>query len=139
MQSEMLGFLLYGNLVVIVLTYLYLYKIRRLTGFQLGMNISMLMGGFGAIATGVILIYQFPLKFVSITIITALIGFVIGSLFGGLFDYQTLLTGYLNGLMMGIMAPMVGAAAKNSILFLGFIEAVFVFSIILVCFSAKQS
>ncbi len=134
-----LGFLLYGNLVLILFLYLYLYKIRKLIGFQLGMNISMLTGGFGAIATGVILIYQFPLKFVIITMMTAVIGMLIGGLFGALFDYQTLLTGYINGLMMGIMAPMVGAAANTSILFLSFIEAVFLLSLLLVLLSAKNT
>ncbi|WP_080848272.1 hypothetical protein [Cytobacillus gottheilii] len=134
-----LGFLLYGNLVLILFLYLYLYKIRKLIGFQLGMNISMLAGGFCAIATGVILIYQFPLKFVVITMITAVIGMLIGGFFGALFDYQTLLTGYINGLMMGIMAPMVGAAANTSILFIIFIEAVFLLSLLLVFLSAKNT
>jgi formate hydrogenlyase subunit 3/multisubunit Na+/H+ antiporter MnhD subunit len=63
----------------------------------------------------------------------------VGSLFGALFDYQTLLTGYANGLMMGMMAPMVGAAAKNSIVFLVFIEIVFIVSLILLMSSAKHS
>lgn len=134
-----LGFLLYGNLVLIVILYLYLYKIRKIIGFQLGMNISMLVGGFGAIATGVLLIYQFPLKFVIVTMITAVIGMLIGAIFGALFDYQTLLTGYINGLMMGMMAPMVGAAANNSVLFLLFIEVVFLFSLVLVFLSAKNT
>ncbi|MGO4886395.1 hypothetical protein ACJ2A9_01440 [Anaerobacillus sp. MEB173] len=139
MLIENLGYLLYGNLVLIGFIYVYLYKLRKLIGFQLGMNISMLVGGFGAIVTGIILIYQFPLKFVLITIISTMLGMLIGGLFGGLFDYQTLLTGYINGLMMGIMAPMVGAAANNSILFLSFIESVFLFSLILVFFSAKHT
>ncbi|WP_404459482.1 hypothetical protein [Oceanobacillus kapialis] len=134
-----LGVLLYGNLVLIGLFYLYLYKNRKLIGFQLGMNISMLIGGFGTISTGVFLIYQFPLKFVLITIMTAVIGMLIGAIFGALFDYQTLLTGYINGLMMGIMAPMVGAAANNSIVFLLFIEVVFLVSLLLVFLSAKNT
>ncbi|MFD2630075.1 hypothetical protein [Oceanobacillus kapialis] len=134
-----LGVLLYGNLVLIGLFYLYIYKNRKIIGFQLGMNISMLVGGFGAISTGVFLIYQFPLKFVLITLMTAVIGMLIGAIFGALFDYQTLLTGYINGLMMGIMAPMVGAAANNSIVFLLFIEVVFLVSLLLVFLSAKNT
>lgn len=124
---------------MIGLTYLYLFKIRKLIGFQLGMNISNMAGGFLAIVTGVILIYQFPLQFVLVTIISTIIGMLAGALIGGLFDYQTLLTGYANGLMMGIMAPMVGAAAKNSIQFLTFIELVFVVSLILLIRSAKRT
>ncbi|WP_058951440.1 hypothetical protein [Oceanobacillus picturae] len=134
-----LGLLLYGNLVLIVILYLYLNKIRKLIGFQLGMNISMLIGGFGAISTGVLLIYQFPLKFVIVTMITAVVGMLFGAIFGALFDYQTFLTGYINGLMMGMMAPMVGAAANNSVHFLLFIEVVFLFSLVLVFLSAKNT
>ncbi|WP_232718588.1 hypothetical protein [Bacillus sp. FJAT-45037] len=139
MLFENLGYLLYGNIVLIGFIYLYLYKVRKLIGFQLGMNISMLVGGFGAIITGIILIYQFPLMFVLITMISTVIGMCIGGLFGGLFDYQTLLTGYVNGLMMGVMAPMVGAAARNSMSFLLFIELVFVLSLAIVFFSAKRT
>ncbi|MFP7225948.1 hypothetical protein SFC42_22940, partial [Priestia filamentosa] len=100
-----LGFLLCVNLLLTGSAYLFLFKVRKLIGFQLGMNISNLAGGFFAIVTGIILIYQFPLHFVPITIITTVIGMVVGALFGGLFDYQTLLTGMINGLMMGVMAP----------------------------------
>jgi ABC-type Na+ efflux pump permease subunit len=136
---DYLDLLLYGNIVLLGLVYIYLFKIRKLIGFQLGMNISMMAGGFLAIATGVILIYQFPLYFVPVTFVTTVVGMLVGSLFGALFDYQTLLTGYANGLMMGIMAPMVGAAAENSIVFLVFIEIVFIVSLILLMSSAKHS
>ncbi|WCM13898.1 hypothetical protein [Priestia filamentosa] len=134
-----LGFLLCVNLLLTGSAYLFLFKVRKLIGFQLGMNISNLAGGFFAIVTGIILIYQFPLHFVPITIITTVIGMVVGALFGGLFDYQTLLTGMINGLMMGIMAPMVGAASQNNLLFLVFIELVFICSLLLLLFSAKRT
>lgn len=133
------GYLLYGNLLFILAAYLYLFKIRKLIGFQLGMNISIMAGGFIAIATGVILIYQFPFQFVFVTFASTIVGMLVGGLFGALFDYQTMLTGYSNGLMMGIMAPMVGAAAKNSMLFLGFIEVVLVISICLIISSGRSS
>lgn len=118
---------------------MYLFRIRKLIGFQLGMNISNMAGGFTAIVTGVILIYQFPLKFVVVTVITTLVGMAVGGLFGSLFDYQTLLTGYGNGLMMGIMAPMIGAAAKNSPIFLTFLEGIFMVSLFLLVLSARRT
>ena len=139
MIVEYLGYVLYGNIVLTAVTYLYLFKLRKLIGFQLGMNIANMAGGFFAIVTGVILIYQFPLKFVMITILVTIVGMLVGALFGGLFDYQTLMTGYTNGLMMGIMAPMVGAAAKNSLIFLTFIELIFLISLTLLVLSAKHS
>jgi len=139
MLASYLGYLFYGNLLILAVTYMYLYKNRKLIGFQLGMNLSNMAGGFIAIVTGVILIYQFPLKFVTITIITTLIGMAVGALFGSLFDYQTLLTGYANGLMMGIMAPMIGAAAKNNEIFLVFLEGVYIFSLFLLVLSVKHT
>lgn len=139
MVSGVLGLLLYGNILVLTLIYMYLFRIRKLIGFQLGMNISNMVGGFLAIVTGVILIYQFPLKFVLVTVITTLIGMIVGGLFGGLFDYQTLLTGYSNGLMMGIMSPMIGAAAQGNLIFLTFLEAIFLASILLFILSAKHT
>lgn len=139
MIAGYLGYLLYGNLLILALTFMYLFHIRKLIGFQLGMNISNMAGGFTAMVTGVILIYQFPLKFVIITVITTLIGMIVGGLFGSLFDYQTMLTGYGNGLMMGIMAPMIGAAAKTSYIFLSFMEGVFIFSLFLLVLSAKRT
>ncbi|WP_139339603.1 hypothetical protein [Bacillus dakarensis] len=139
MLAGYLGYLLYGNVLILVCTYLYLFRIRRLIGYQLGMNISNMAGGFIAIVTGVILIYQFPLNFVVVTIITTLIGVAAGGLFGSLFDYQTMLTGYGNGLMMGIMAPMIGAAAKNSYIFLTFLEGIFLLSLFLLVLSAKHT
>jgi hypothetical protein len=139
MLAGYLGYILYGNLLILALTYMYLFKHRKLIGFQLGMNLSNMAGGFIAIVIGVILIYQFPLKFVTVTIMTTLIGMVAGGVFGALFDYQTLLTGYANGLMMGIMAPMIGAAAKNNHLFLIFLEGVFILSLFLLVLSVKHT
>ncbi|RBW70869.1 hypothetical protein DS031_04900 [Bacillus taeanensis] len=136
---QYIGFFLYGNIVIMGIAYMYLFQTRKLIGFQLGMNIANMAGGFFAVAAGVLLIYQFPLKFVTVTIVTTLCGMIVGALFGGLFDYQTLLTGYANGLMMGIMAPMVGAAAQNSIPFLIMIELIFVSSLFLFILSAKHT
>ena len=103
------------------------------------MNIAMVAGGGIAIGTGVILINQFPLHFMEITIISTFTGMIIGSLFGGLFDYQTLLTGYINGLLMGIMAPMVGAAASGSFLFITFLELFIIGSFVALIVATKNS
>ncbi|RFU64612.1 hypothetical protein [Bacillus sp. V59.32b] len=132
-------FLFYLNILLIVFVFAYLFRIRKLIGFQLGMTISMVTGGFFAFTTGVIFIYLYPFHFLAITIAATLAGMAVGSLFGGLFDYQTLLSGYSNGLMMGIMAPMVGAVAKNSVYFLSFTECLFFVSMLFILFSAKKS
>ncbi|MFC4403386.1 hypothetical protein [Gracilibacillus xinjiangensis] len=134
-----LGALLYGNLLMITLCYVYVFRIRKLIGFQLGMNLSMLAGGFMSISTGVILIFEFPLQFTVVTIITTIIGMAVGGLFGAIFDYQTMLMGYANGLMTGIMSPMIGAAANYNLFFIGFIECAFIFSMILFVSSTRYS
>ncbi|CAM4132272.1 hypothetical protein [Lederbergia lenta] len=132
-----LGFLLCINILLIGLTYLRLHNMRKQIGFQLSMNMANLAGGIVAFITGVILIYQFPLKFVLVTIISTLVGMLVGGIFGRLFNHQALLTGFINGLMLGIMAPMVGAAAQNSFIFLAFLELIFFLSMFLLIFAAK--
>jgi hypothetical protein len=137
--DQWLGVFLYINFLVALLVYLHLYKRRKRIGFHLGMNIAMVAGGGLAIGTGVILIQQFPLRYMEVTITATVVGMVIGSLFGGLFDYQTLLTGYINGLMMGIMAPMAGAAALNSVPFVICLELFIISSFILLMLSSRTS
>ena len=134
-----LGMFLYVNFVVAVIAYFYLYKRRKRIGFHLGMNIAMVAGGGLAIGAGVILIHLFPLHYVEVTITATVTGIVVGSLFGALFDYQTLLTGYINGLMMGIMAPMAGAAASNSVFFILSLEVFIISSFALLMLGCKTS
>jgi hypothetical protein len=137
--TQWLGMFLYVNLMVAVIAYFFLYKRRKLIGFHLGMNIAMVAGGGLAIGAGVILIQLFPLRHVEVTIIATVTGIVAGSLFGALFDYQTLLTGYINGLMMGIMAPMAGAAASNSAFFIISLEVFILCSFALLMLACKTS
>jgi|SRR4051794_33123619 hypothetical protein len=138
-MSQWFGILLYGNFVVAFISYIYLFKRRKLIGFHLGMNIAMVTGGGLAFVTGVLLINRFPLHYMEITIATTLTGMIVGSLFGGLFDYQTLLTGYINGLLMGVMAPMVGAASSDSIIFILFLEIFIIGSFFMLLISSKFS
>ncbi|WP_144553712.1 hypothetical protein [Peribacillus simplex] len=138
-MSQWFGILLYGNFIVAFISYIYLYNRRKLIGFHLGMNIAMVTGGGLAFVTGVILINRYPLHYMEITIAAILTGMVGGSLFGGLFDYQTLLTGYINGLLMGIMAPMVGAASSDSIIFILFLEIFIIGSFAMLLVSSKFS
>ncbi len=139
MENLHIGLLFYGNFVITALVYLYLLKNKKLIGFQLGMNISMVIGGMVAVNSGVLLITQFPFSYTIVTIISAVIGIVIGGVVGALFDYQTFLTGYVNGLMMGIMAPMIGGVVQSNIFFIIFIELLLLSSIVLVLSSIKRS
>lgn len=118
---------------------MYLKGQKKIVGFQLGMNISMVVGGLTAFSTGVLLILHYPLFFTPITIISTIIGMSIGGLFGALFDYQTALTGYTNGLMMGLMAPMIGSIIDTYIPFILFIEFLLVLSFTVVTLSVRRS
>lgn len=120
------------NFLSAYVLYIYLFNRRKQIGFHLGMNIAMVAGGGMALGTGVIFINLYPLYFLEATLFAVVIGSLTGIFFGKLFDYQTLLTGYINGLMMGIMAPMAGAAASEGILFLLMIEVFIISSFCLV-------
>ncbi|MFA1818908.1 hypothetical protein ACDX78_01675 [Virgibacillus oceani] len=138
-ESYYLQLFFIGNFVVATFLYVYLYKNRKLIGFQLGMNIALILGGIIAIASGVLLMAQFPFHYTEVTITTTLIGIIAGSVFGAMFDYQTFLTGFTNGLMMGIMSPMIGAVIDNNFTFIFFMEFTLVMVVILVIISMRGS
>ena len=103
---------MYVDICIVLGFYVYLRRIKKLIGFQLGMNISIVMGGMIALLSGVLLILQFPFHFTLITIISTLAGLVVGALFGLLFDYQTFVTGLTNGMVIGLMSPMIGTVIE---------------------------
>jgi hypothetical protein len=129
--------ILYINLVLFALLYVYVHLHRRLVGFHLGMNIAMALGGMVALSTGIFLIFQYPFHFTAITMVATLGGMGAGALFGALFDYQTMLTGLINGMMMGIMAPMLGAILTDPYFFTVVLE-VFICLIIVALFAAVK-
>ena len=73
---------IYTDICIALGFYAYLVGIKKRIGFQLGMNISMVMGGMIALLTGVLLITQYPFHFTLITIISTLVGLGVGALFG---------------------------------------------------------
>lgn len=93
-----------------------LHTKRKIIGFHTGMNIVMSISGFFAILIGILFIQLYPFLFLEITILTMLISGGVGAIFGALFDYQTLLTGVVNGAMTGVMAPMLGSVVQEDLL-----------------------
>jgi hypothetical protein len=134
-----MAWLIMFNFISSIVLFLYLWKKKSLIGYQLGMNISMTIGGMSGIYGGVYLIYLYPLFFVEVTIVTTIFAISVGSIFGGMFDYQTILTGWASGLMSGIMAPMIGSAATFNDSFIVFIEIVFISVIVLLVLSIKHT
>lgn len=118
---------------------MYLRRIKKLIGFQLGMNISIVMGGTIALLSGVLLILQFPFHFTLITVISTLTGMMIGASFGLLFDYQTFVTGLTNGMLIGLMSPMIGTVIEMPAMFVWFMHVFFVLCLITIVISIKRS
>lgn len=116
-------------------TYLFLMRFRKMIGCHIGMNITMTMSGLIGIATGLVLVYQFPSSYAAVTIISTLVAVIIGVLFGALGDFQTMISGGISGFMAGIMGPMLGAMNDRPLLLLTFITIFSVFSFAVVCFS----
>jgi hypothetical protein len=70
---------IYTDICIALGFYVYLLRIKKRIGFQLGMNISMVMGGMTAMLAGVLLISQEPFHFIIITVISTFIGLGIGA------------------------------------------------------------
>lgn len=131
--------LMYADICVALGFYAYLASIKKRIGFQLGMNISMVMGGMLAFLSGILLILQFPFHFTLITITSTLIGIVTGALFGLLFDYQTFVTGLTNGMVIGLMSPMIGTVIELPSVFVSFIHVFFGLSLLTILISIKRA
>ncbi|MCZ8536310.1 hypothetical protein M9R32_03745 [Paenisporosarcina quisquiliarum] len=119
--------------------YFYIRKFKKLIGFQLGMNISVAMGGMAALLTGVLLLQQYPFHFTLITLISTTVGLMVGALFGLLFDYQTFVTGLTNGAFIGLMSPMIGTVVEMPTLFNWFLHGVFALCLLTIVISIKRS
>lgn len=131
--------LIYTDICIALCFYVYLLRIKKRAGFQLGMNISIVMGGMTAMLAGVLLISQYPFHFTLITIISTLIGLGIGALFGLLFDYQTFVTGFTNGMVIGIMSPMIGTVIEMPFVFILFIHGLFALCLLTISISIRRA
>lgn len=129
---------MYMDVCIAIGFYMYLRKIKKLIDFQLGMNISVVMGGMTALLSGVLLILQYPFHFTWITVISTLVGLTAGALFGLLFDYQTFVTGLTNGVVIGLMSPMIGTVIEMESVFVWFIHGFFVLSLLTIFISIKR-
>ncbi|MDZ5710820.1 hypothetical protein [Jeotgalibacillus haloalkalitolerans] len=115
------------------------FKLRDQTGFHLGMNIAMLTGGFSGLITGMVIIDYFPFYFVFLTLVAAVAGGLTGAVTGLFYDGQTALTGLSNGFMMGLMGPMIGAAAGGLTILPVMLEIIYVCLIALALTSVVKS
>ncbi len=110
MEALILPYLLFIDVLLYSVFFVYAFRKKKLIGIQLGMNISQVMGGTAALLSGIVLVLEFPFHFTLITVVSTITGILTGALFGLLFDYQTFLAGLTNGMIAGLMAPMIGSA-----------------------------
>jgi len=139
MTEWMVVLLMYVDIWIALVFYGYLRSVKKLIGFQLGMNISVVMGGMTALLSGVLLIQQYPFHFTLVTVISTLAGLASGALFGLLFDYQTFVTGLTNGVIVGLMSPMIGTVIEMPALFIWFMHGFFVICLVTIVISIKRS
>ncbi|WP_233549429.1 hypothetical protein [Lysinibacillus yapensis] len=135
-MSILILFVLASYFLVCVVSYLFLRKMRYLISYHLGMNLAMTASGIMGIAVGTLLGYAFPAHYTVITIFATILAMGIGALFGALVDYQTLLSGVSNGLMAGIMGPMIGVVAD--LMLVTFCSLLVYIMFGLLCFSIRS-
>lgn len=114
------------NFLSAYILYIYLYNRRMYIDLHLGRNITMVAAAGLALGTGLIFINLYPLHFLEAALLSVIIGGLSGILFGNLFNFKTILTGYLIGLIMGFTAPMAGTAASEGIWYLLTIEIIII-------------
>jgi|GEM_PF-1588226 len=131
--------ILYVDIWIALGFYSYLRSVKKMIGFQLGMNISVVMGGMTALLSGVLLIQHYPFHFTWITVISTIFGLLAGALFGLLFDYQTFVTGLTNGVIVGLMSPMIGTVIEMPTMFIWFLHGFFVLCLLTIFVSIKRS
>lgn len=125
-----LGLLIF-QLTLTIYAYLWVGKRAKKMSLHQSMNFTMVAAGTFALGMGVLLIYEFPIRYMEITAISTVLGVLTGGLFGKLFGREVMLSGYVCGFMTGMMAPMLGAAASYSLSFTLMIEFFIVCSILL--------
>lgn len=128
--------ILVSYLLVCAATFSFLFKVKNLISYHLGMNIAMVTSGVMGIAIGTVLGFAFPAHYTLITILTTVLAILIGAIFGALVDYQTLLSGVSSGIMAGIMGPMIGVVADFGLI--AFCTILVYVSFGLLCFSIRS-
>ncbi len=106
MVSGYLLLFVYGFIVLWIFSFIFLYRrqITCMAGMMIAMTIGMALGlTFGTI-TGML----YPDHFFQITVISILVGGIIGVIAGFPFSIMAVLDGFLSGAMGGMMGAMLG-------------------------------
>ena len=126
------------DLVIMASFYLYWYKRKKGMGLSIGMNTAMAMTLFFSLFLSYVLMEKYPFYYVQIICITVLLTMLVGGLFGQLKDEQTIIIGLINGVMMGLMAPMAAGVALYYRELFYMLQIIFVCTIISLSFEKKR-
>ncbi|MCG7337246.1 hypothetical protein MHZ95_18475 [Sporosarcina sp. ACRSM] len=139
MANGVISILIYIDLLLVSFFYLYLRKRKEQISYTLGMTSSMAVGGLTALLTGILLIMQFPFHFTYITMFSALIGGFVGAFYGRLVDRGLFVLGLTNGIMIGLMAPMIGTVIEMPVPFIGVLHVFFIGCILTIFWTLKRT
>ncbi|SDH72274.1 hypothetical protein SAMN05192534_11028 [Alteribacillus persepolensis] len=123
----MLWFLFGGNILLIVALYMYLHerKDKRHHSSSFIMNAVMTPVTVFSLCSGFLFTYIHPGYVIETSIAAGVLGIGCGLLYGSLFSFDSAMVGACNGLMAGIMAPMLGEMAGRSPFLLLFTQLLF--------------
>ena len=118
--------------------YCFLSRRKKILGLSLGMNLAMAMSLFFSLFLSFVLMETFPFYYVQIVCVTTLLSMLVGGLFGGLKDEQTILSGLANGMIMGLMSPMAAGVSLYDQEVFYLIQILFLATIISLSFENKR-
>lgn len=139
MENGAISILMYVDLLLVLFFYLYLRKRKERISYTLGMTSSMAVGGLIALLTGILLILQFPFHFTYITMFSAFSGGIVGAFYGRLVDEGLFVLGLTNGIMIGLMAPMIGTVIEMPVPFLVVLQAFLIGCVLIIFLSLKRA
>lgn len=93
--------------------YLLMYKKRKLFTDRYGMIMAMCSSGIVSMNLAMLLQFLFPANPAHLAILSTSLGGAIGIVFGSLVKFQSLLAGFSQGALSGMMGSMLGAVVKN--------------------------
>jgi hypothetical protein len=93
--------------------YIIMYKKRKVFSDHFGMIMATCSSGILSFNIAMLIYFLFPLHLSYISFVTTMIGGLIGILFGSLVKFQSLLSGFFQGVVGGMMGTMLSAVIQN--------------------------
>lgn len=105
-------FLLTIQLLTISITFWSLFKARKLFDDRFAKNATMATSSISSFVVCMTLVFLLGFSF-TIALIILIIGCIVGTSFGSLYKFQSVLLGYWNGWLGGLMGIMLGAVVLD--------------------------